>query len=281
MARNTTTLDQVISDFVLTSEGDDYIANASDVAMRSIALRGIREMGFDLSNEVRSLKLNITSSNNTVELPDDFVDIIKIGVIGDDGMVYVFSENKNINYSQSYADSTGAAVGVSSSANDANSDGVFDRVDSKGATTGSSVSSDSLSSAFDSYIFRNFVHGTSNGRLYGVGGGHKSGSYRMNLDQNRIELDTTSVYDQVVIEYIADQARSTNPTVHLYLEEALRCYMYYKLVERKSTVPQGEKARARSEYYNERRKANARMKSFSKEDALQVIRQNFKQSPKV
>jgi len=281
MARNTTTLDQVISDFVLTSEGDDYIANASDVAMRSIALRGIREMGFDVSNVIRSLKLDIESSNNTVELPDDFVDIIKIGVVGADGMVYVFSENKNINYSQSYADSSGNAVGKASSANDEDGDGVNDRVDSKSITTGSDVSSDSLADAFDSYIFRNFVYGTTQGRLYGVGGGHKSGSYRVNLDQNRIELDTTSNYSQVVIEYIADQARSANPTIHLYIEEALRCYMYYKLIERKSTVPQGEKSRARSEYYNERRKANARMKSFSKEDALQVIRQNFKQSPKV
>lgn len=240
MARNTTTLDQVISDFVLTSEGDDYIANASDVAMRSIALRGIREMGFDVSNVIRSLKLDITSSTNTVELPDDFVDIIKIGVVGADGMVYVFSENKNINYSQSYADSSSNAVGKASSANDEDGDGVNDRVDSKSITTGSDVSSDSLADAFDSYIFRNFVYGTTQGRLYGVGGGHKSGSYRVNLDQNRIELDTTSNYSQVVIEYIADQARSANPTIHLYLEEALRCYMYYKLIERKSTVPQGK-----------------------------------------
>jgi len=281
MARNTTTLDQVISDFVLTSDGDDYIANASDVAMRNIALRGIREMGFDVSNVVRSLKLDVSTSNNTVELPDDFVDLIKIGVVGSDGMVYVFSKNPNINYSQSYADSSGNAVGTSSSANDGDSDGVFDRVDSKSSTSGADVGSDSMSDAFDSYVFRNFVHGTDQGRLYGVGGGHKSGSYRVNLDQNRIELDTSSNYSQIVIEYIADQARATNPTIHLYVEEALRCYIYYKLIERKSNVPLSEKSRAKSEYYNERRKANARMKSFSKEDALQVIRQNFRQSPKV
>jgi hypothetical protein len=77
MARNTTTLDQVISDFVLTSEGDDYIANASDVAMRSIALRGIREMGFDVSNVIRSLKLDIDSSNNTVGLTEWFTCFLK------------------------------------------------------------------------------------------------------------------------------------------------------------------------------------------------------------
>ena len=46
------------------------------------------------------------------------------------------------------------------------------------------------------------------------------------------------------------------------------------------SVPANEKQRARAEYYNERRKANARMKSFTKEEALRTIRKNYKQAPK-
>jgi hypothetical protein len=42
----------------------------------------------------------------------------------------------------------------------------------------------------------------------------------------------------------------------------------------------GEKQRARAEYYNQLRLANSRMKSFSKNDALQIIRRNFRLSPK-
>ena len=56
--------------------------------------------------------------------------------------------------------------------------------------------------------------------------------------------------------------------------------MYYRLIERKSTVPANEKMRARQEYYNERRLANARIKAFSKEEALKTIRKNYQQSPK-
>ena len=41
-----------------------------------------------------------------------------------------------------------------------------------------------------------------------------------------------------------------------------------------------EKMRARTEYYNERRIANARLKSFTKEEALKTIRKNFTQAPK-
>lgn len=279
MARNTVALDQVVGDFMLTQEGDDYTTHSSEMVVRNIALRGIREMGFDVSKKIRSLKLAINKANNTVELPDDFVDLTKVGIVGADGKVYVFPSNKHINFSQTYANSAGTAVNTSADAADNDSDGLFDRVDSKTATGGGE--GDSLSETFDSYVFSNFVQGSSNGRLYGLGGGGSLGAYRLNLDQNRLEIEAGSGYSEVVIEYVADEARSTNPDIHVYIEEALRSYMYYKLIERKSTVPGGEKARARSEYYNERRKANARMSNFTKQEALQVISKNFRQSPKV
>lgn len=274
MARNTVTIDQIVGDFILTSEGDDYTSNVNDILVRNFALRGIREIGFDISRKIQSLKLPVTLTNNTVVLPDDFVDIIKLGVVGSDGKVYVFAQDSNINMSQAYDKNTAGNTF------DTDGDGVLDRVDSKGATAGFG-NGESIDDGFDSYIFRNFIYGTDEGGLYGLGGGHKLGFYRMNLDQNRIELDTDNNYSEVVIEYISDQARSSNPTVHVYAEEALRAYIYYKVIERKSNVPMAEKQRARSEYYNELRKARARLSTFTKEEALQVIRRNFRQSPKV
>jgi hypothetical protein len=118
------------------------------------------------------------------------------------------------------------------------------------------------------------------GRLYGLGGGFQNGEFRINLDQNRIELSNANNVSEIVMEYIADEARSTNPQVHVYTEEALRAYMYYKIIERKKNVPANEKARARAEYYNERRLANSRMKTFTREEALKTIRKNYKQAPK-
>ena len=279
MARNTVPLNQVINDFIITLADDDYAGHASDVQVRTHALRGIREMGFDLSKVIRSVKITVDSTNDTIELPDDFVDWCKVGVVGSDGIVYVLGENKNVNYSQAYANSSGTKVGNAASATDSDGDGVFDRIDSKGATTGASASSNDLSQGFDSYVFRNYVYGAANG-LYGVGGGHLEGGFRFNLDQNRIELEGNDSISEVVIEYVADEARSKNPSIHVYAEEALMSYMYYKIIERKSSVPANEKARARQEYYNERRKANARIKSFTKEEALKTIRKNFRLAPK-
>ena len=274
MARNTVPLNQIINDFIITMAEDDFAGTASDNQVRTHALRGIREFGFDVSNKIRSLKLTINSANNTVELPDDYVGWSKIGVVGSDNLVYVLGENKNINYSQAYDAGAGVKAPTSATANDSDNDGVYDRIDDK-----TSTGDVGIQSGFNSTIFRDYYYGAQNA-IYGAGGGRYRGEFRVNLDQNRIEISPMSGVSEIVIEYVADEARSKNPTVHVYLEEALMSYMYYKIIERRSAVPANEKARARQEYYNERRKANSRMKTFTKEEALKTIRKNFKQSPK-
>ena len=281
--QNFVTLRQVVDDFIITMDSDDYTSNTSDVAIRNIALRGIREFGFDVSSRIRSLKRTV-ASNNTITLPDDYVDLLKLGVVGSDGIIHVLGQNKNINYSQvitqvdgadttSQTDSLDGALPIAVNA-------ILNRTDSKSSTTGSSNLDTDGGLTGNDTIFSNYLYQGGLGRMYGHGGGHLSGSFRINLDQNRIEIDTDSEASEVVIEYIADEARSTNPVIHTYAEEALRCFMYYKLCERKSTVPANEKARARAEYYNERRKAKSRLSNFTKEEALKTIRKNFKQSPK-
>jgi len=274
MAQNKVKLSQIIRDFIITLDGDDYASNASDSAIRNFALRGIREIGFDFGKKIKSLKLSI-QSNDTVPLPEDFVDLLKVGVVDDDGIVRVFGNNKNINYSRKLS-SDPVGSDFENSPLNISSNIIFNREDDKTAT-GTSTGSDN---DFGQYVFENYIYQGGAGRLYGAGGGHLAGEYRLNLDQDRIEVETNSGYSEVVIEYVADEARAGDPEVHVYAEEALRSYMYYKIIERKSSVPSNEKSRARAEYYNERRKANARLSNFTKEEALKTIRKNFMQAPK-
>ena len=257
MAANTVKLSSIINDFLVTADGDDHGSNVTDTALRNIALRGIREIGFDLSKKTKSVKLPIEKTNDTVALPSDFVDFSKIGVVDTHGFVRVMVRNENINYSMK---EEGANL-----------------VDSKTATSG--MSGDDVDD-FYQVVFENYVYQGSSGNLYGFGGAHRVGEYRLNLDQNRIEVSTNKDVTEVVLEYIADEAKATDPSVHVYTEEALRSYIYYKLIERKSNVPISEKQRARAEYYNERRLANARMTDFTKSEVLKTIRKNFMQAPK-
>ena len=163
MAFNKVKLSQVIKDFIITLDGDDYASNASDTAIRNFALRGIREIGFDLGKRIKSIKLSV-NSNNTVDLPDDFVDMSKIGVVDSDGIVRVFGNNKNINYSRKYE--TGTTGDDASQTFDAgplniSSNRITDREDDKTSTTQSASSEDDL----DVYIFENYLYQGGLGRL--------------------------------------------------------------------------------------------------------------------
>lgn len=268
-------LSQVINDFKITTDSDDFTSNASDASIRNHALRGIRELGFDVVSRIKSLKLDVNKTNNTVALPDDYVDMLKLGVVDGDGILRVFGQNKNINYSRKISSPSSTSDSDQGPMNiEANL--ISNREDDKSATNQDINTADD----YDYYVFENYIFNGSIGRIYGVGGGHREGEYRINLDQNRIEIDTNGAYSSIVMEYVADEARSTNPVIHVYAEEALRAYIYYKLCERKSNVPANEKQRARSEYYNERRKANRRLSNFSKEEAMRITRKNFKMSPK-
>ena len=284
MSMNKVKLSQIIKDFIITSDGDDYANNVSDSAIRNLALRGIREIGFDLSKKIKSIKRTVDTTNDTVALPDDFVDLLKLGIVGADGIIHVLNQNKHINYSRQIQQDTATDGTISDTTDVGDSQGgplnieaneILDREASKSSTTGATASDDQ-----DFYLFQNYLYQGGLGGLYGVGGGHAVGEYRLNLDQDRIELKISGSFSEVVLEYIADEARSTDPEVHVYAEEALRCYIYYKVVERKSSVPANEKSRARAEYYNERRKANSRLSNFTKEEALSTIRRNFIQAPK-
>lgn len=125
-----------------------------------------------------------------------------------------------------------------------------------------------------------------NGGVFGAGGGQNLLGYyqpQIDADNNQMIFAAKAVGEVIYLEYISDgRVDTTNETVvPEYAEEALNAYVYYRAIEKKRSVPANEKARARREWFNEKRLAVARVSSFTKEEALQVSRKGFKQSPKI
>ena len=147
---NYVTLRQVMDDFMLSVDVDDYISSVNDAQLRNIALRGIREFGFDISKRIKSLKSNI-ESNNTVKLPSDYVDLLKVGIVGGDGVVYVLNQNKNLNYSRKLAGKT-TPVDDKDGPMYLEQNEVENRLDDKTATSGGDTISNG--DPFESYGLR-------------------------------------------------------------------------------------------------------------------------------
>ena len=59
MAQSYVTVDQIVNDFVLTMEFDDYANSVSDVTIRNLAKRAVREMGFDIMKRLKAVELTI------------------------------------------------------------------------------------------------------------------------------------------------------------------------------------------------------------------------------
>lgn len=245
MAKNYISIDYIVNDILMMTDDDSYDKGKKAIQLRLLAMQGLKELSYDAARIVKTAELTV-SGTNTITLPSDYVRYVKIGLLGGDGRVHAMGVDKRL-------------------------------ILMDGATA-------AADSAFDPPIFWDYG---GIGQRYGVGGGTNSnGYYRENLDSNTIEFDS-DVSGTIILEYISnglvDSSGDIETTVqvHAFLEEALKSFIYWKSIQRKRSVPMGEKQVARREWYNQKRLGRARMQSFTKDEALQATRKSFKQAPKI
>ena len=219
-----------------------------------IALRGLKELSFDVVQDIRVAELSVSSSG-IVDLPNDYVKYTKIGTCGD-GRVRTLGLDNDLCLPRA-TDSCGAPVVKSSS------DGLDSNIE-------------------DIYWFMSWRDGESLGKIYGLGGGQNDyGYYRIDKEKNQLFLSSDFSGGNIVLEYISDGSSSDgNYQVHTFAEEALRSYVYWKSIQRKRYMNIQEKQLAQQDWYNQKRLALSRFSSFTKSEALAQSRKNFKQSPK-
>jgi|DEB0MinimDraft_3_1074331.scaffolds.fasta_scaffold05356_3 hypothetical protein len=208
-----------------------------------IALRGLKELSYDVSKDIKYAVV-LASNNLTVAIPPDCVQILKIGLVKD-GRFVDFGSEESISFSP---DTT---------------------------TEAGDFFNDSVN------WYANYRNGENTGGAYGHGGGHKPAYYRINSDRNLIHLSSEFKSGQVAMEYISDGIRQGGTSsVHVFLEEAIRAWIWWKVTQRKRDTSPQEKELARRDWFNEKRIAKSRMQSFTKEEALRVSRKGNKQAPK-
>jgi len=242
-------LSSIYKEFLYSIEDNDFIASVNPDLVWILAKKAFREAYADGPNSgaLKSEKLTITGGTNSVSFPTSAIKITKIGVIDSDNKIYVFKENKNLSFKD------GPTSGFGQSTND----------------------------DYTNVVFHNYLLDGNYGQIYGLSGGQSHGQYRIDEGNRTIYFDTSNNFNEILVEYIEDPSMAVDPPIHEFYEEAVKSYIYYKLIERKSNVPISEKQRARKEYHNDMRLAKARSSSFSKEEALKTIRKNFKMSTKL
>lgn len=222
------------------------------------ALRGVKYLNYDTLKEVKTVFLKMNDSK-AIDLPTDYVDFTKIGlIIGD--RVKTFGINEKLAFPR-IIDECGNPL-----ANPLPDCNVLKDTDP----------------SIGGYWFINYRNGQHQGRIFGFGGGHNGvGYYRVDKEKNQIMFSSEVNDTEILLEYITDGINPTEQTIiHKYAEETLIAWIHWQAVRYNSLIPQVEKMSKRQEFYNELRLTKARVFSFTLPDLLESTRRFYKLSTK-
>ena len=211
-------------------------------------INGLREFNFDATGVPKPVVLPV-NSNDTVDLPNDYIDYIRIAVCGIDGQLQEFSENRNI----CFPNATDACGNILPD-------------DTSGGTV-----------VIDFFEGGNFRNNEFLGRRFGEGGGSVGpGAYRVNERDGYISLQGFSG-DQLILEYMADIEKNDkgNFTVHPFIVQALKQWMAWQEADRNPRMGAGQVNAKWRSYLSAAKKAKRRLVTPTVQEAKNVIRKHF------
>ncbi len=213
-----------------------------------IAYSGMSEIGLQLFFEVKSVKLPV-NANQTVNLPADFQNYTKVGVLNGAGEIVDLHFNSKLTY---FADNL--------------------------PTRASQTIDNTLYQYYNwqSGCFYNYWNGTGYNNWYGVpSGGVPAGSFNLDRTNNILLLGEgyTNIFDYVMVEYIATPAPENGQYfVPQVFRETIISWITWQDANSRPAASHfnlGDKRDKRHEYYNNRRLALAAFKPFHLWEAYQ------------
>jgi len=209
----------------------------------TIALSGLRELHLDVNGIVKIVEMCI-NDNDTVDLPNDFVNYRKIGIVGADGNIHSLGRDTDM--------SLLPACGIE----------------------GREISLGNNGNPFDGMPYMGpFGSMNGNGGLFAVGGGNNNiGYYKLNRKTNQLWLTGLNTLSQlgftrvnsIVMEYIADiNSDGDDFIVHPFAIQAIKRWISWSL---------DDSEKKRREYYNALRICKARYGSSTIDEWYAALR---------
>jgi hypothetical protein len=231
---------------------NEYIseANLTDshfLRLWNIAVRGLEQMNYSFASEPITRKLGVLP-NMIVELPGDYVDWTKIGVINDKGEIATLRINNDLSgYAATDPDRVAANTSV-------------------------------YQTETESQNFRNYNYNGSYVNLFGLPIGlDVAGECKVLHEEGVIILEPDYKYDHVILEYIPSPVANSDYLMPVLLQETLISWIRWK--DRQS-LPQGRRSNLgqrqldRKDYFADLRKGKELVKRFRMTEANDTIRIN-------
>lgn len=241
-------LDECINGYISESEQSIH----KFFKLWQLAFRIMTDLGIDFFYQTKSVKLPI-NSNLTVNLPPDYLNYSKIGVLNDVGEIIPLKYNDKLT---SYAEFS--------------PDRLQKTQDNKLFTI----------TQFNFPIWYNFWNGYTFQNLYGLPSGAPFvGSFKIDNANGVILLDETFAYDYLMIEYIASPQEGQTYYVPIQFKEAIiagLAWLDVRSIPAKTHVNNSNVQMRRHEFYNQRRLAWARFRPLHLDEAYNWYLTNFR-----
>lgn len=242
------TLNAIVDDLIEDSlDQDSYLKNTKRSQIIKHVKRGIRVMNFNVLNNPKILELELSSALSMV-LPVDYVDWLRISVIGDDGYLYPLGENRNIHIGKTYLQAHDFEILFSEEGDplEANS-----------------------SNAYSIPYKRRVLHPTCQGGMRTVDTSryNANGEFRIDKENGTIAFSSDLSEKAIVIEYVSDGMEDEKVfngklKIHKYIVDAVIDYAYWQIIRKRRNVRAIAISEARREYFNSRREAKKRISSI-------------------
>lgn len=222
-----------------------------------LAFECMSELGLDFFYQIKSVKLPV-NSNLTVDLPSDYLNYSKVGVLNDRGEIIPLKYNDKLTF---YAGQNP------------------DRIEK--------TQDNALFNLFqfNAPIWYNYWNGFNFTTLYGLPSGAPFvGSFKIDNHAGIILLGETFSYSYLMLEYVASPQEGQVYYAPIQFKQAIIAYLAWndiQYIPSKTHVNNSNVQMRRREYYNQRRLGWARFRPFSLIEAYEWSQQNTRLTVKI
>lgn len=265
------TLEEIVNNFMYEIDDESAIANVDRGRVAIFGKKGVRELYYDVVNEIIAIELDLNPAL-TIALPHDYIQYVRISWVDQTGKLHPLAVDNSLNLSQAYLQDNDYNFLY-----DNNGD-ILKGTHVQNLPENSPIlgeNSDGLSNQEVYTFFRSPGFNVDRSKLF------KNGSFRIDKTKGEIQFSSIVTGRTIVLEYISDglfQREDSEIKIHKFAEEALYAFIYYKLIQRKSPsiMPAREKQSARAEWYNMRRLAKKRISPINYENIRQILKGSSK-----
>jgi len=238
-----------------------------------MSVQGLRQLNLYSSiNNIKVAYLTV-NSNQTVDLPDDYVDYTKIGFCKG-GQIITLGQNDQLCLPRKSND---CGEPLSSKLHSVSND-------AQGAANSDDFGAFSpfgFGFGYGYYFAAHFRNGQYIGELFGLGGGFAQAYYRIDKENWQIALSDVVPQDEIILEYKSDGSSADGSTVvPPEAIEALTMYVHWRIIEFDKRAPAVDKQRKRALLLEEETKLRAFKLAFTMAEYYDSFYASIKSGPK-